>query len=190
MTLRLLAFAASLRAGSFNRRLLALAVGLLRDGGAEVDQAEFAEFDMPLFNHDVQQRDGFPAGARELARRVEAAHGLVIASPEYNYSIPGTLKNAVDWVSRMQPMPLRGRSALLLSASTSVVGGSRGQLQLRIPLESLGVFVHPEGYTLPGAAQAFAEDGSLVERARQERLERLVAAYLGTARALAVPGAG
>jgi chromate reductase, NAD(P)H dehydrogenase (quinone) len=189
MTLRLLAFAASLRKGSFNRRLIELAARLLREGGADVDLAHFAEFDMPLYNHDLQEEEGFPSGVLEFKRRVEAAHGLVIASPEYNYSLPGTLKNAVDWVSRMKPEVLRGRSALLLAASTAVTGGTRGLLQLRIPLEALGVFVYPDGYTLPNAAQAFAEDGNLVEAARRARLEKLVTAYLGAARALAGPGA-
>ena len=97
MTVRLLAFAASLRRGSVNRRLIAQGVDIARAHGAEVDSAEFAEFEMPLFNHDVQEATGFPAGAQELARRVLAADGFLISSPEYNYSLPGTLKNAIDW---------------------------------------------------------------------------------------------
>src|SRR4029077_6881974 len=131
-SVRLLAFAASLRRGALNRRLLTAAVELARADGAAVDVAEFAEFEMPLFNHDVLEAAGLPPGAQELARRILAADGLLIASPEYNYSLPGTLKNAIDWVSRMKPMPFRGKSAFLVAASGGLIGGIRGLWQLRI----------------------------------------------------------
>ncbi|MEA2712769.1 MAG: hypothetical protein QOK27_730, partial [Gemmatimonadales bacterium] len=103
--MRLLAFAASLKRESLNRKLINLAVELAREAQVEVDLADFREFDMPLYDADLQNSAGFPEGAQELARRIEAVDGLMIASPEYNYSLPGTLKNAIDWVSRMKPMP-------------------------------------------------------------------------------------
>jgi chromate reductase len=186
MSVRLLAFAASLRRGSVNRRLLGAAVEVARAGGAEVDLAEFAEFDMPLFNHDVQEADGFPAGAQELARRVLAAAGMLIASPEYNYSLPGTLKNAIDWVSRMKPMPFRGRTALLLAASGGLVGGVRGLWQLRIPLEGCGVVVYPDMFPLANALHAFDDNGGLKDPQIKERLGRVVGGYLRMAGALKV----
>src|SRR5690348_14602801 len=114
--MRLLAFAASLRKGSFNRKLLSLAVDIAREKGVEVDHADFHEFDMPLYDFDIQEREGFPAGTQRMAQRIAAADGLLIASPEYNYSLPGTLKNAIDWVSRLKPMPLRGKHGFLMSA--------------------------------------------------------------------------
>jgi NAD(P)H-dependent FMN reductase len=183
--LRILAFAASLRKASFNRRLLQVAVDRVRSLGEEVDLAEFHEFDMPLFDADLQARSGFPPGAVEFSRRVTLAQGLLIASPEYNYSLPGTLKNAIDWLSRIRPMPFRGRSALLLSASNGQFGGIRGLWQLRIPLEGLGVFVYPDMYALPWAEQQFDDQGRLVEPERRERLETMLAGYLKAARALA-----
>jgi len=185
VSLRLLAFAASLRRGSLNRRLLTRAVEMARAGGALVDVAEFAEFDMPLFNHDVQEATGFPAGAQEFARRVLAADGLLIASPEYNYSMPGTLKNAIDWLSRMRPVPFRGRSAFLMAASGGMVGGIRGLWQLRIPLEGCGVVVYPDMFPLSNAPQAFDEAGGLKDPQVRERLQRMVEGYLKMARALA-----
>jgi NAD(P)H-dependent FMN reductase len=96
---RLLAFAASFRRNSWNRKLITLAADLAREGGADVDLADFREFDMPLYDGDVQAEPGIPPGAEEMARRVAAVDGIVIASPEYNFSMPGTLKNAIDWVS-------------------------------------------------------------------------------------------
>jgi chromate reductase len=184
MTVRLLAFAASLRRGSVNRRLLTVAVEIARAGGAEVDLVDFAAFDMPLYNHDVQEASGFPAGAQELARRVLAADGMLIASPEYNYSLPGTLKNAIDWVSRMKPMPFRGRSAFLMAASAGLVGGVRGLWQLRIPLEGCGVVVYPDMFPLSHAPQAFDENAGLKDPQVRERLGRMVEGYLKMARAL------
>lgn len=185
MTLRLLAFAASLRKGSFNRKLIQLTAELAREQGAEVDLADFHDFDMPLYNRDIQDTEGFPAGAQELGHALERADGILLASPEYNYSLPGTLKNALDWVSRMRPTPLSGKSALLLSASNGQFGGIRGLWQLRIPLEGCGVHVYPSMYALPWADRMFGEDGRLVEPERQSRLNEMVAGYLKTAAAIA-----
>ena len=183
--MRLLAFAASLKRESLNRKLINLAVELAREAQVEVDLADFREFDMPLYDADLQSSAGFPEGARELARRIEAVDGLMIASPEYNYSLPGTLKNAIDWVSRMSPMPFRGKSGLLLSASTSQAGGIRGLWQLRIPLEGLGVLVYPDMYSLPWADKVFDEAGGLKEKERRDRLTQMLVGYLTTARKLA-----
>jgi chromate reductase len=181
---KLLAFAASLRRDSHNRKLLRLAVDLSREAGVEVDLAEFQEFDMPLYNADLQNSSGFPAGAAEMARRIEAADGLMIASPEYNYSIPGTLKNAIDWVSRMKPMPLAGKHGVLLAASTSLVGGIRGLWALRVPLEGLGVTLLPGMFALAQAPQAFDDRGKLRDPELQERLRKLVQGYLVMGRKL------
>lgn len=182
--MKLLAFAASLRRESHNRKLLRLAVDLARGAGVEVDLAEFHEFDMPLYNADLQNSSGFPDGAREMARRIEAADGLMIASPEYNYSLPGTLKNAIDWVSRMKPMPFLGKHGVLLAASTSLVGGSRGLWALRVPLEGLGVTLLPDMFALAQAPQAFDEGGKLKDPQLQERLRKLVQSYLVMGRKL------
>ena len=184
MMLRLFAFAASLRQASWNRKLLGAAVEVARAGGAEVDLAEFREFDMPLYDADLQASQGIPPGAQLLSRRIRAADGILLASPEYNFSLPGTLKNAIDWVSREKPMPLRGKSAMLLSTSPGLVGGNRGLWALRIPLESLGVHVHPDMFSLAQGDKAFDATGQLVDPAVRERLAKMVQGYLRTARAL------
>jgi NAD(P)H-dependent FMN reductase len=120
-----------------------------------------------------------------MVRRIEAADGLMIASPEYNYSMPGTLKNAIDWVSRARPMPLRGKSGIIMSAATGMIGGIRGLWQLRIPLEGLGVFLYPDMYSLPHSGTAFDEQGHLVDPTRMERLENVVAGYVRVGESLA-----
>jgi chromate reductase len=185
MPLRLLAFAASLRKNSINRKLLQVAVGIARAGEATVDVAEFHEFDAASFNADIQESTGFSPGLEDFHRRMSAADGLLLASPEYNFSVPGPLKNLIDWVSRMRPMPLRGKSALLLATSNGPIGGIRGLWQLRIPLEGLGVFVYPDMFALANGNQAFAPDGPLLDPQPRERLERLITGYLRAARALA-----
>jgi chromate reductase len=187
---RLLAFAASLRRASWNRRLITLAVEAAARGGAEVDLADFHEFDVPLFDGDLLSASGVPAGTLELARRVAEVDGMMIAAPEYNFSLPGTLKNLIDWLSRVKPVPIRGKTAMLLSASTSQVGGIRGLWQLRIPLEGLGMIISPDMYTLPWADAAFADDGTLKEQERQTRLQEMVAGFLTMTRRLTAPAPG
>jgi chromate reductase len=183
--MKLFATCASLRAGSYNARLLALAVEAARSTGAEVDHADFHDFAMPSYDADLQAAGGMPPGAEALSRRIEDAQGILLASPEYNYSLPGHLKNAIDWISRRKPDPLRGKSALLLSASTSPAGGVRGLWQLRIPLEGNGVHVYPDMYWLGGAQSAFTPEGRFVDPKRGPALAGLVEAYLKMAAALA-----
>ena len=177
MTLRLLAFAASLRRGSINRKLLGPVVEQARAAGAEVDVAEFAEFEMPMFNADVQAASGFPPGAEELARRVRAADGMLIVSPEYNYSLPGTLKNAIDWISRPDPgerhlAVFRGKPAGIVSATPGPHGGSRGLKQLRELLGMIGVAVEDQ-LGIADSGGAFDGSGRLSRAADIAALDRL-----------------
>ena len=92
--------------------------------------------------------------------------------------MPGTLKNAIDWVSRLNPMPFRGKHGLLLAASTTVAGGTRGLWALRVPLEGLGVILYPDMFALAQAGQALDERGRLKDPELQERLKKMVTGYL------------
>ncbi len=186
--MKILAFAASLRKDSYNARLLRIAIDRAVEAGATVDHAQFHEFDVPLYNGDLNASIGMPPGGQELIRRIEGADGIMIASPEYNFSLPGTLKNVIDWISRAKPVPLRGKSGVLLSASTSVIGGIRGLWQLRIPLEGLGVTLHPDMFALASAHQAFTEEGELKDEALDGRLRDLVKAYVDMGERLAGKG--
>jgi NAD(P)H-dependent FMN reductase len=183
--MRVFAFAASLRRDSLNRKLVRLAAAAAERGGATVDLADFHEFDMPLYDGDVEAASGLPAGAQKLRERFLAADAFMIASPEYNYSIPGTLKNAIDWASRVQPFAWSGKPGLLLSASPSLVGANRGIWAVRVPLEGTGAHVYPDMFSLPTAHQAFDESGALDDAKTAARLEKLVVAFLATARAIA-----
>lgn len=173
-----LVFSAALRTDSLNTILAALAAGTIRAKGGEVDLASMADFDCPSYNQDVQIGQGFPAGAQEFRRRLEACDGFVICSPEYNGSMPGVLKNSIDWASRFNPQLFNERNALLLSASPSMVGGNRGLWALRIPLEHLGARVYPDMFSLAQAHLAFNADGSIKDPQLQKRLEDDVANFM------------
>jgi chromate reductase len=175
---RYLVFSASLRAESLNTRLARLASQVITDHGGSVDVATMRDFDCPSFDQDVQGRDGLPAGAKELCRRVEANDAVVIASPEYNASMPGLLKNAIDWASRQRPQPFNERHALLLSASPSMVGGNRGLWSLRVPLEHLGARVFPDMYSLAQAHQAFDANGGIANVELGRRFASTIGAFM------------
>ncbi|MFI4938447.1 MAG: NADPH-dependent FMN reductase [Candidatus Berkiellales bacterium] len=171
--MKLLMFAASLRAASFNKKLINLAAKLLQQAGQTVDLADFSEFDMPLYNADVQEK-GLPPNVTKFVERLKQNDGLIISTPEYNFSMPGTLKNFIDWVSRVRPMPWQGQQILLLSASPSLVGGNRSLWNTRIPLECCGSFVYPDMFSLASAHEAFTEDGQLKDQKSQQRLSDLM----------------
>jgi NAD(P)H-dependent FMN reductase len=175
---RYLVFSASLRAESLNTRLARLASQVITDHGGSVDVATMRDFDCPSYDQDVQSRDGLPAGAKELCRRVEANDAVVIASPEYNAAMPGLLKNAIDWASRQRPQPFNERHALLLSASPSMVGGNRGLWSLRVPLEHLGARVFPDMYSLAQAHQAFDANGGIANAELSRRLVSTIGAFM------------
>lgn len=160
---RCLVFPASLRRDSLNGRLATLAACAIEAYGGKVDSATLRDFDCPSYDGDLQDTDGFPPGAQKLRRRLEQADAFVISSPEYNFSMPGTLKNVIDWVSRYRPQPFKGKHCLLMSASPSMAGGNRGLWALRQPLEHLGANVYPDMFSLAQAHQAFSPEGRIAD---------------------------
>ena len=176
--IRVLVFGASLRRASHNQRLAELAAAVVEEKGGTPDRATMADFDCPSYNGDVEQAQGVPAGAQLLRDRLIAADAFIIASPEYNASMPGCLKNAIDWVSRIRPQPLNGRQGMLLSASPSMAGGNRGLWSLRVPLEHLGSRVYPDMFSLAQAHQAFDPAGRLADPVLWERFDRTIECFL------------
>jgi NAD(P)H-dependent FMN reductase len=175
---RVLVVGASLSSTSLNNRLAALAAKVVEEKGATADSSTIGDFDCPFYDRDLELESGTPLGARRFCERLKAADALLIASPEYNASVPGAIKNLIDWVSRFRPQPFNGKQALLLSASPSMVGGNRGLWALRIPLEHLGTRVYPDMFSLAQAHQAFGPDERLADAALAERLERTLGCFL------------
>lgn len=168
---RFLVFSAALRADSLNVRLAELAARTIEANQGKVDLASMRDFECPSYDADVQDREGFPPGADEFRQRLELCDGFVISSPEYNASMPGVLKNAIDWASRFRPQPFNERYGLLLSASPSMVGGNRGLWALRVPLEHLGARIYPDMFSLAQAHLAFGDDEHIANEQLQERFD-------------------
>lgn len=175
---RFLVMSASLRAGSLNTRLARLVADTILANGASVDFATMEEFEAPSFHADVEREEGLPGGADRFRERLESTDAFVIVSPEYNASMPGALKNTIDWVSRFSPQPFSERQGLLMSASPSMGGGNRGLWSLRIPFEHLGARMYPEMFSLAQAHQAFSDDGRLIDAQLQSRFESTVLAFM------------
>ncbi len=154
--LDVLVICGSLRKGSYNAALARLLPALAPAGLALRPAPSFETF--PIYNFDLQQSSGFPAQVNAWADAIRGADALIIVSPEYNWSIPGGLKNAIDWVSRMKEQPFKDKPVVLQSCAGGILGGSRMQYHLRMSLTSVDVvlFGRPE-VIITFAAQKFDE---------------------------------
>ena len=176
--LRFLVFSASMRRESLNTRLAKLAKLVIEQNGGVVDFASMSEFDCPSFDHDLESKGDPPQGAVELRQRLLANNAFIISSPEYNASMPGHLKNAVDWVSRFRPQPFNERHALLMPASPSMAGGNRGLWSLRIPFEHLGTRVFPDMFSLAIAHKAFTPNENIADSTIANRFESNLVSFM------------
>jgi NAD(P)H-dependent FMN reductase len=166
-TPRILVFAGSARSASLNKRLAATAARAAQAAGAEATLIDLRDFELPLYDGDLEQR-GLPPKLAELKALFQEHHGLLLACPEYNGSISPLLKNTLDWVSRPAPgeKPLacyEGKVAGLLAASPGALGGLRGLVHVRAILSGIRVLVVPEQAAIGGANKAFDEQGELVD---------------------------
>jgi chromate reductase len=191
MAPRILAFAGSSRAGSYNKQLLGVTSEAARAAGAEVTRIDLRDFALPLYDGDLERDHGLPDAARRLRALFHAHAGLLLACPEYNSSITGLLKNTLDWVTRDERGQgtvdaFDGKVAGLVSASPGALGGLRGLVHVRQILGNLRVLVIPQQFALSKAHEAFDADGGLkdpkqakaagdVGRALAELLRRLQA---------------
>jgi chromate reductase len=175
---RFLVFSASLRDDSLNSRLAQQAAAAIEANGGIVDSTTMPDFETPSYNADVQDADGFPPGADRLRECVQMNDAFVISSPEYNASMPGLLKNTVDWVSRFSPQPFNEKHGLLLSASPSMAGGNRGLWVLRVPFEHLGARIYPDMFSLAQAHQAFDDDRRIADPKLRERFEQTIVGFM------------
>lgn len=173
---RVLAFAGSTRADSFNKKLVRVAADCARDAGAEVTLVDLRDFPMPFYDGDLEVAHGLPDNARKLKALMVSHDGFLLACPEYNSSISAVLKNALDWISRAQPdeppMPaFRGKVAGLLAASPGNLGGVRGLFAVRQILTVLGTIVLPTQFALARAREAFDERGAMKEPSQRTSVE-------------------
>ena len=187
---RILAFAGSLRAGSFNKRLVRIGVAAAREAGAEVTLIDLLDFPLPILNQDEEDAHGLPENAKKLKALFVSHHGFLISSPEYNSSLSGVLKNVIDWASRAETpdeTPLiayTGKTCALMSASPGALGGLRALVHVRAILGNIGVFVVPGQVCIPQADGAFDEQGALKEERKQKAVYALARSLVDVTRKL------
>ena len=189
----LLVLAGSTRAGSWNRKLAREAAELARAAGAAVTHIELADFELPLYNADLEAR-GTPEAAIRLKELFHAHPGWIVCSPEYNGSYTALLKNTIDWVSspvKGNPewssgtRPFEGKVVGLLSASPGALGGLRSLSHLAPLLANLECWVAPKQFALSLAADAFDAEGRLASQGNRERVRAVVEQVLWASRRLA-----
>jgi NAD(P)H-dependent FMN reductase len=174
MVPRILVFAGSIRAGAFSGRTADAATKELALQGAEVTRISLADYPLPIMDQDLEREKGIPENAMRLGRMIAAHDGVLVASPEYNSSIPPLLKNSLDWVSRIRRdnsrafAPLSGRVFGLCSSSDGGFGGVRGLYHLRAVLMACHAEIITPQCSVPRASEAFDEGGAF----REERLRQ------------------
>ncbi|ODU46942.1 MAG: NADPH-dependent FMN reductase [Thiobacillus sp. SCN 63-374] len=185
---KILAFSGSIRRDAWNRKLIQAAVGAARAAGGDVTLIDLADYPLPLYNGDLEDRDGLPDNALRLKALFKGHDAFLIASPEYNSSIPPLLKNTIDWVSREWQgesglAPYQNKVAAIMAASPGTFGGMRMLPHLRQILNTLGVLVLPGQFSLPHADQAFDEENGALKS--PARLHTLVAELVRSTNLLA-----
>jgi chromate reductase, NAD(P)H dehydrogenase (quinone) len=179
MPINVLALGGSLRRGSFNGILVDTLPSLAPDGMTITKAPPIGG--MPLYNFDLQQEQGFPADVTALAEAIRAADGVIIVTPEYNYSVPGVLKNAIDWVSRVPNQPFANKPIALQSAAIGILGGARAQYHLRqvmVFLDAL-VFNKPEVFVTMAKSKFDEETRALTDEPTRDVIKQQLAAFSG-----------
>ena len=177
--MHILGISGSLRQSSLNTAALRACTSLLPEG-VTFSLADLSE--IPLYNEDIRTQ-GLPSSVQQLREQIKAADAIVIATPEYNYSFPGVLKNAIDWASRPPDQPFDGKPIALMGATPGGLGTSRAQYHLR------QVFIYLNGHVLnrpevmiSAAPTKFDNDGKLTDESTVENLRKLLAALCDAAR--------
>jgi len=174
----IIAFSGSSRRGSFNKKALEIAVQGARDDGAKVTVVDLRDFEMPIYDGDLETEKGLPDGAKKLKALVLQHNGFLIASPEYNSSLPPLLKNAIDWISRPSPGVTQsavysGKVAAIVTASPGVLGGFSASIHLRGVLNRLGVQVLANQVQIPKANDVFGSEGGIKDSSSENNLKNL-----------------
>lgn len=176
-TLKIVTLLGSLRQGSFNA-MVARTLPRIAPAGMSIDALPSIK-DIPLYDADMQQEEGFPATVEAIAEQIRAADGVVIVTPEYNYSVPGGLKNAIDWLSRLPEQPLAGKPVLIQTSSMGAIGGARCQYHLRQILVFLDAMVMNKPEFMGGVIQnkVDAQTGEVVDQSTLDHLSGQLTAF-------------
>jgi NAD(P)H-dependent FMN reductase len=179
----ILAFAGSTRRDSLNKKLIAVAVAGAREAGGSVTLIDLRDFPLPIYDGDLEASGGLPQAAVELKRLLAEHRGLLISTPEYNGSVPGVLKNVIDWTTRSTRgeaslASYEGKVAALVSASVGSAGGLRAQQHLRQILGTINVTLIPQQWRIALASDASFDESGKLRDASAQNIVRGVGASL------------
>ena len=177
MALNVISICGSLRKGSFNVMVQRLLPSLAPEGMTITPAPSFADF--PIYNADIQNSTGFPAAVNTLADAIRAADGVIFCTPEYNFTIPGGLKNAIDWLSRLKNQPFAGKPVALQSASPGPVGGARVQYDMRKAMAGLDAHVlnKPEIFIGNAKSKVDEQKGELTDETTKDFIRKQLANF-------------
>ena len=187
---KILVFAGSVRSGAFSGRTADVAQKELAVQGAEVTRISLGDYPLPIMDEDLETQKGIPENALKLGRLIAAHDGLLIATPEYNGSLPPLLKNSIDWVSRIRRdggrsfRPFPGKPAGLCSSSDGKFAGIRCINHLRAVLVRCQMEVVAAECSVSGASEAFGDDGHFRDERLRQSMERLCRTVIETSRIL------
>lgn len=176
---KVLAFSGSTREDSMNKKLVKEAAQMAKEMGASVTVIDLRDFSMPFYDGDVEEKGGMPDKAKEFRALMEQNDVIIIASPEYNGSLSGVLKNAIDWASRAERggssrSAFKGKKFVLLSTSPGKGGGARGIVHLKTIIENIGGEVSGQPITVPECGTAFDAQGKLTNSATATSIKQSV----------------
>ncbi|HEY5236614.1 MAG TPA: NAD(P)H-dependent oxidoreductase [Rhabdochlamydiaceae bacterium] len=176
---KVLALAGSTRKDSYNKKLIQVAADIARQKGAKVTVIDLNDYPMPFYDADLEAKKGLPAHAKKLRDLISQNDAIMIASPEYNASIPGILKNTLDWTSRdekgqFSSDPYKGKKIAIMSASPGKGGGARALVHLRAVLQGVGGDVIKDQVSVSEASKAFDAKGKLVSAETNKKLQEEV----------------
>lgn len=184
---KILTFAGSLRKDSFNKKLIKIAAEAAKEAGADVTLIDLNDYQLPIYNADDETAKGLPENALKLKKLMQESDGFIIATPEYNSSLPAVLKNTIDWASRKSASDeqelscFRDKIALILSASPGNLGGLRCLTHLRAILENIYTMVLPEQKAISQASDAFSDDGNFKNPKQEQAIKTLAKKLVETA---------
>lgn len=176
---KVLAFAGSTRDDSINKKLVVEAAEIAKQSGAKVTVIDLKDYQMPFYDGDLESNNGLPSKAKELRQLMMQSDVILIASPEYNGSLSGVLKNTIDWATRNEAgegtrEAFAGKKFVLLSASPGPTGGARGLEHLRTILTNVGGVVVTDQIVVPDAFNAFTAQGKLKDKQLSDKLKQVV----------------
>lgn len=178
--MKIVGLAGSLRAGSYNKKCLRVVLEFARELGAEVEEIDLKSLNIPLYDGDLEEEIQVPEGVQTLREKIAAADGWLIVTPEYNHSLPGVLKNTLDWLSRTKYAPdiFKNKKTALFGASNGIFGTVRAQIAFYPIVNTLGLDLMPSTTYVRNVDQLFDDEDKLTDEKTRESLKKFAGGFV------------